>query len=111
MRVYILSAIACMFAVTFIEKACPLWLLGTRRLHPAIERWLSFIPAAVLAALLLPEILLHKVPGTEPTLFLSRDNLFLIASIPSFVIAYRKKNFFGAIVVGIATVAILRLFA
>lgn len=109
MRLYVLSAIACMFAVTFIEKACPLWLLGTRKIHPAIERWLGFVPAAVLAALLFPEILLHK--STEPALFLSRDNLFLIAGIPSFAIAYWKRSFFGAIAGGIAAVAILRLFA
>lgn len=98
-----------MCAVTLFEKGGPLWMLGERRMHPVVERWLGFIPAAVLAALLFPEILLHKEIGDTPTLYLSGENFFLIASIPSLAIALWKKSFFGTIVVGMATVAILRL--
>lgn len=111
MRIHILFAIILMSAVTLLEKASPLWLLGGRRMHPVAERWLRFVPTAILAALLFPEILFHKTPGAEPALFLSRDNLFLIASIPPFIVAYWKKSFFGAIIAGIATIAILRMFA
>ena len=108
-RPYILLAVAGMCAVTLFEKGAPLWLLGGRKINPAVERWLGFIPAAVLAALLFPEILLHKEAGGTPTLFLSWKNYFLIACLPSIIVAYRKKSFFGTIVVGMAAVAILRL--
>ena len=102
-------AIALMFAVTFFEKGAPLWLLGTRKMNPHAERWLGFVPAAVLAALLFPEILLREAADGATVLFLSRENIFLIASIPSLAIALWKRSFFGAITAGIATVALLRL--
>ncbi len=108
MKAYILLAIACMCAVTLFEKGGPLWMLGGRKMHPVVERWLGFIPAAVLAALLFPEILLHKGPGAVPSLFLSWKNYFLIACLPSLAIACWRKSFFGAIIAGMATVAILR---
>lgn len=98
-----------MCAVTFFEKGGPLWMLEGRKMNPIVERWLGFVPAAVLAALLFPEVLLHKGPDAAPSLFLSWKNFFLIASVPSLIVAYRKKSFFGAIVTGMATVAILRL--
>ena len=95
-------------AVTQFEKGAPLWLLGRRKLGAKVERWLGFIPAAVLTALLVPELLLRRTPEGAQTLFLSADNVFLIASIPALAVAYWRRSFFGAVITGMAAVALLR---
>lgn len=49
-----------MFLVTFIPRVIPLILLGNKELPEKVILWLSFIPAAVLSALLAPSILLQN---------------------------------------------------
>jgi branched-subunit amino acid transport protein len=36
-------------------------------------------------------------------------NVFIWAAVPAFLVAWRFKSFFGAVVVGMATVALARL--
>ncbi|GHV53882.1 branched-chain amino acid ABC transporter [Synergistales bacterium] len=96
--------------VTQLEKGAPFWLLGGRKLNPVIEKWLSFVPAAVLTALLIPEVLMRKLPDGGYALFISPDNVFLLASAPAVFIAWKWNSFFGAIVAGMASVALLRYF-
>lgn len=81
--------IAGMVIVTFIPRFLPLSLLGNKELPEKVVLWLSFIPAAVLAALLAPSILL-KNGG----LYLSLENTALIAFIPTLLTAYLTKNIF-----------------
>lgn len=78
-----------MLLVTFIPRFLPLILLGNKKLPKKVIVWLSFIPAAVLSALLAPTILLQK-----GELFLSWDNTALIAFFPTFLLAYKTKNIF-----------------
>ena len=98
-----------MAAVTYLPRVLPLWLLSGRALHPAFMRWLEMVPPAVLAALLAPSLFLHKDPSGAETLFLSPDNAFLLAALPTFLIALRTKSFFGTVAFGMAAVALLRL--
>jgi len=81
--------IAGMVVVTFIPRVLPLSLLGNRELPEKVVLWLSFIPAAVLAALLAPSILLK-----EGSLYLSLENTALIAFFPTLFVAYKTKNIF-----------------
>ena len=46
-----------MGAVTYLPRLLPMLLLSDRRLSPWIARWLSFVPATVLSALLAPGLL------------------------------------------------------
>lgn len=97
-----------MAVVTYIPRAAPLLLLSSRELNPKLMRWLEMVPPAVLAALLAPEILLRQENGT-PVLFFSLDNIFLLACVPAFLVAWLSKSFFGTVAVGMATVALARL--
>jgi len=94
--------------VTQFEKGGPLWILGGRKLPPFVERWLGFVPAAVLTALLVPEVLLRKTPDETYALFLSPDNVYLLAAIPALAVAYWKDSFLGSALTGMAAVALLR---
>lgn len=78
-----------MVVVTFIPRFIPLIFLGNKELPEKVVKWLNFIPAAVLAALLAPTILLQ-----DGSLYLSLENTALFAVIPTFLIAYKTKNIF-----------------
>jgi Predicted membrane protein len=103
-----LLLIAGMALVTYFPRMLPLWLLSSRDLHPAFMRWLEMLPPAVLAALLAPALFLHKTEAGTESLFLSTDNVFLLAAAPTFLMAYVTKNFFGTVAVGMVCVALLR---
>ncbi|MDR3265070.1 MAG: AzlD domain-containing protein [Synergistaceae bacterium] len=89
-----------MTAVTFLPRVIPILLLSDRKLPPAAERWLSLIAPAILSALLFPELLF--VHGATPA-------VPLLASVPTFFVAWRTKSLFKTVITGIAAVALLRL--
>ena len=94
-----------MALVTYLPRLLPALVLAQRSLHPALARWLSFIPCAVLAAMLLPSLLIQ-----EGRIALEPDNIFLWAALPSFLVAWRSKGLFGAVAVGMACVALGRWY-
>jgi len=98
--------IAGMALVTFLPRIVPILLLPGRRMPKIVERWLSLIAPAIMSALLLPELLLDR-SGEVPSL--SFYNLYLFAAFPTFIVAWKTKSLFGAVVTGLATVALVRL--
>jgi branched-subunit amino acid transport protein len=90
--------------VTYLPRLLPVWLLSSRRLPRVVITWLRYVPAAVLSAMLLPSLLLD---GTR--LHLAADNLYLLAAIPTLLVAWKTRSLFGAVIVGMALVAIARL--
>lgn len=93
----------------YSQRALPLWLLSGKPLPRRVIRWLHFVPAAVLAALLGPELLMAKNAAGVRVLNFSLDNAFFWASIPAFAMAFRG-SFFGTVAVGMACVAAIRYF-
>lgn len=100
-----------MCLVTAIPRFLPLLMLSSRTLNPTIERWLRLVPPAVLAAILVPEIFIAKNSEGVAKLAISTDNYMLLAAIPSFLVAWFTRSFFGAVIAGMLTVAALRYFA
>lgn len=98
-------AIAGCFIVTYIPRCLPLVALKAESLSKTARLWLSFIPVSVLAALLGPDIFMQG-----DSLALSPKNLFLIAAIPTLLVAAKTKSFFGTIATGMGSVALLRYF-
>jgi branched-subunit amino acid transport protein len=92
-----------MGAVTYLPRVIPMLILSGRTLPHWLVRWLSYLPATVLAALLVPSLLC-----ADGELALRVDNLYLLAAIPTFVIAWRGRSFFGTIAFGMVLVALLR---
>jgi branched-subunit amino acid transport protein len=103
-----LILIAGMTAVTAIPRVLPLLLLSSRRLHPGLMRWLEMIPPAVLAALLAPALFLQKTAGGGDSLWISPGNTFLLAAVPTFLVAWKSGSFFGTVAAGMGSVALLR---
>lgn len=105
MSANLLLCIIGMIAVNAALRTLPVTLLAGKTLPPAMLRWLSFVPPAVLAALLAPELLIRN-GELRPT----PDNLFLIAAVPTLIVTRLTHSFFGAMATGMGFVALARAF-
>ena len=71
-----------------------------------MKTWLNYIPAAVMAALVAPDLLFYGGTFNPDPL----NNVFLLAGIASMIFAIVSKNFFATIVFAMAFVASMRYF-
>lgn len=90
---------------TLLLKTAPITCLRGDSLPGLLRRWLDYVPVAVMAALVGPDIFIY-----EGRLDLSLTNLFLIVSVPTFAVAIFSKNYFVTIAVGIGLVIAARYF-
>ena len=93
-----------MAVVTFVPRVIPLLALSGKKLPDLVVAWLRYVPAAVLAAMLLPSILMP-----EGGISLAMENLFLWAALPTFAAAILSKNLFVPVIVGLLLVMLGRL--
>jgi len=96
-----------MLAVTYTPRVLPLWLFTSKPLPALAVAWLRYVPVAVLAALLLPALVVAE-NGASRALDFSAGNLFLWAAIPTFVVAWKTRSLFGPVIVGMLIVAAAR---
>ncbi len=96
--------LALMTLVTYVPRVFPVLLLSRRSLPDPVERWLSYVPVAVLSALLAPTLFAPQ--GAVD--FAVHTNPFFWVSIPVFVIAILTRNLFATVLFGMALVALFR---
>ena len=97
----VLLTIIGMAVVTYLPRLIPLLVLSGKKLPTPIVLWLQHVPPAVLAALLLPTIILR-----EGNISLGMDNLFFWAAIPTFIAAILSKSLFIPVMIGMLMVMI-----
>lgn len=97
-------AIFLMSLVTFLPRLLPVLLLSRRELPFSLIRWLSFIPAAVLAALLAPVLF---APAGKLNLTFS-DNPGFWVSLPVFLVAFISRSLFATVLTGMGLMAMWR---
>ncbi len=90
---------------TWLPRILPLYCLS-KDMPRFVKDWLDFVPAAVMAALVAPDVLFYG-GGFNPN---PATNLFLVAAIAAIVFAKFVKNFFATIVFAMAFVAAARYF-
>jgi branched-subunit amino acid transport protein len=105
----ILVTIIGMGLVTYLPRSLPPLLLARRRAaghvtSPLVEAWLRYVPAAVLAAMVLPSLLLHGGEAHSRA-----GNFYLWAVLPTLVVARWTRSLLGAVLAGVAAVAVARL--
>ena len=93
-----------MNVVTYIPRLLPAWTLASKSLPKVIVDWLRYVPVAVLAAMLLPSLLVN-----EGHIDLDPSNMFLWAAIPTLVVAWKRRSLFGSVIAGMLVVALARL--
>lgn len=94
-----------MAVVTVIPRVLPSWLLAKRELSSFIKEWLGYIPIAVLSAMLLPSLLLK-----DKVVEVGFYNTFLWAAIPTLLVAWKTKNIFLTVALGMGFIAIGRFY-
>jgi branched-subunit amino acid transport protein len=92
-----------MAVVTYIPRLLPTLFLSGKTLHPVLAAWLRLIPPAVLAAMLVPSLLIR-----EETVHLGTDNLFLWCALAAFIVACKFKSLSATVLVGMGLVALGR---
>jgi branched chain amino acid efflux pump len=90
--IYLLLA---MGLVTYLPRWLPLFFLSDRKLPNWFVEWLDLIPAAILSALLIPELV---VTGEARHLDLFTPEL--LVAIPTFIFASFTKSLGGTVVIG-----------
>jgi branched-subunit amino acid transport protein len=96
--------VAGMLVVTYLPRLIPMLVLSRTEIPRGFRCWLEFVPAAVLSALLAPSILLQN-----GSLALRPDNAYLLAAVPTLIVAVRFKNIFLTVLCGIACLLLIRL--
>lgn len=102
----VILLILAMTAATYLPRLLPILLLSRRKLPFIVERWLSYVPVAVLATLLGPVLFL---PDGQFTLKISLNPHFW-AAIPALAIAVISRNMFLTVLVGIGVTALIHFF-
>ncbi len=88
-----------------LPRMLPITFLAKRKMPEMLQIWLSYVPPAILAALVAPEIFMQN-----EKFFISAENVFLLAFIPTTITAYLSKSLFLTLSVGMVIVALLRYF-
>lgn len=98
----ILAWIVLMALVTYIPRVLPLLILSRLQLPLIVGEWLGFLPVAILGALLFPALFMP-----EGEFFLSFENPFLLASIPTALVALTTKNLLLTVLLGMVALVVL----
>ncbi|MDE5833544.1 MAG: AzlD domain-containing protein [Desulfovibrio sp.] len=85
--------------VTVLLKTAPITLLKENSIPAIARRWLDYVPVAVMAALVGPDIFIY-----DGKLDFGWRNLFLMVSAPTIVVAWFSKNYFITIAFGLALI-------
>ncbi|MCA9925026.1 MAG: AzlD domain-containing protein [Anaerolineales bacterium] len=89
--------------ITYLIRLTPILLLERVGLRDELRQALRFVPAAVLSAIVFPELLMP-----DGTLDISLGNERLLAGLLAGVVAWRTKNVLITIAVGMAALWILQ---
>ena len=92
-----------MAVVTFLPRILPAWLLAKKEISANFKDWLGNIPVAVLSAMLLPVLLLK-----DKVIYLGTENIFFWVAIPTALLAWKTKNIFATIALGMGLIALSR---
>ena len=105
MSMSLLLAVLGSCLLTIALKAGPLVCFSGRDFPPLLRRWLGFVPAAVMAALVGPDIFIYNGQFNA-----GASNLFLMVSIPCLIFAIWCRNYFAVIALGLFLVITARFF-
>ncbi|EPK7358116.1 AzlD domain-containing protein [Kluyvera intermedia] len=90
----ILLAILASAAVTALMRVVPVLLLSRFRMPPALQQWLSFIPAAIMAAIITAELL------GKPALTSSGISVSLLAAAVATLVGIMSRSLFATVIAG-----------
>lgn len=100
-RLQILATVVGMGLVTLACRVIPFVVLKNLSLPPRCVAWMRYLPIAILGGVVAPQLLFIEQR-------LSFNNLSLIAAGPTVLAGLLTRNVLVAVVVGVASLALLR---
>ncbi|MBA7847637.1 AzlD domain-containing protein [Klebsiella sp. RHBSTW-00484] len=100
----IILAILASALVTALMRTVPILLLSRFRLAPALQQWLSFIPSAIMAAIIAAELL------GKPALTSSGISISLLAALAATIAGVVTRSLFATVIVGMIAFSALNYF-
>ena len=97
----IILAIVASALVTALMRTVPVLLLSRFRLAPVIQQWLSFIPSAIMAAIIAAELL------GKPALSGSGISISLLAAAAAMVAGVLTRSLFATVIAGMVAFSAL----
>lgn len=92
-----------MAVVTYIPRLLPTIFLNGKNLQPFLVAWLRLIPPAVLAAMLVPSLVIR-----ENSIQFGADNLYLWSGVVALAVAWKCNSLSATVLVGMGLVALGR---
>lgn len=86
--------------VTYISRALPIIALSNKKLNKNIEIWMKYVPPAIFAALILPDIFTYNNS-------LDFVNPKILSSVIVFFIAYKTRSLSLSIIFGVISISLL----
>ncbi len=105
MRREVFYIIIGMALVTYFTRFGALALFRFTGLPTWLNRWLKYVPIAILTALIMPSLLLPK-----GYLDITLNNDYLIAGIAAAFVAYKSRNIIATLGLGMSIMFVLKLF-
>lgn len=90
----IILAILASALVTALMRTVPILLLSRFRLAASLQQWLSFIPSAILAAIVTAELI------SKPALTDSGISISLLAALAATIAGVVTRSLFATVIVG-----------
>ena len=100
---FIWAVIIGMAAANFAIRFIPIAVVSRLNLPRPVMRWLSFVPVAVMGALVSTEVL--RPGGEFPSPI---TNPYLLAAIPTGLVYWKTRSFLGATVAGMVLFVLIR---
>jgi branched-subunit amino acid transport protein len=87
---------------TYLLRLLPLTILSRISLPKRAQEWLRLVPGAVLAASLAQALLVR-----DERIILAWDNPYVLAALPTFLVAWRTRSVLLTMLAGMAAYALL----
>ena len=96
---FILIAILLGFVVSWVPRVLPFVLVKYKGL-----RFLHYLPVSILFALILSSLMTEKIGHLPQFKWME-----ILATVPTVIVAFKSKNLLYAVIVGIVSMALIRL--
>jgi len=106
MRPYYLVLILLMAAVTYATRVGFIGVAKQFQIHPLLRRALEYVPVSIMAALVFPAVLAPSGKVESPV-----SNIYVWASVITVAVLLTTKRQWLAIVLGVASLVLLRRLA
>jgi branched-subunit amino acid transport protein len=95
----VITTVMLMGFVTLLCRYLPFAVLGKLPLTAGWALWMRYLPIAILASVVAPELFLASGGG---------PSLRLVAAIPTVLVAFQSRNLLLAVIAGVASLALMR---